>query len=51
MKGHAEPAMGNVMDHRRCLTEGLQASHRELRWTMPHAIEHPIEPMNTPATP
>ncbi len=45
VKGYADAAVGNVAGNRRCLTEGLAVSDRDLGKKMLDAIEHPIDPV------
>lgn len=51
VKGYEHPAVGNVAGNRRCLTEGLGVSDRELGSRMLQAIEKPIAPVLVPTGP
>lgn len=45
VKGYESSAAGNVAGNRRCLTEGLQVSDREIGRRMLQAIERPVAPV------
>ncbi len=51
VKGFDGMAVGNVAGNRRCLTEGLGVSDREVGRRFAHAVEHPIAPVLVPDGP
>jgi 2,5-furandicarboxylate decarboxylase 1 len=51
VKGYEHPAAGNVVGNRRCLTEGLRVSDRDVGRRMLQAIEKPIDPVRVSTGP